>query len=383
MARILCVDDVEEKAKDVAEYLKTWKDNPYGRPLETVTEPSFSRAVERLLNERYDLVTLDLHGEADPEPNQQLGAADGVETGPAQEGKRVLEKLRKARFVPVIFYTGYAEKIKGLESLVVRVVKKGRNDVTAVREAAQSLFDTGIPSLMRHIEEAQRSYIWDTVDKHAMDFGGEVQSDELLYLLARRVAAGLERESVKTLLKHPQDRARSVEVYIYPPLPGIIKTGCIYRPDENDVYWIVATPSCDFAQKKVDRVLLLGATKLTMHPFFTKWQTLQKWVPGTGPASAEQQKQRDKAYNSLLNLLKNNSSERWRYLPGTFFIPDLIVDMQKLKQLPVEELAGMDPLCTLDSPYVENFLIHVSKYYGRLGTPDLDLEAVFKRLSGL
>jgi CheY-like chemotaxis protein len=250
MTRVLCVDDNPKIAGQVAEIFETWRNSPLGQ-LETSIETNFKKAVRRLMNERFDLVTLDLHADTDPNTTD---TDSEPEWEAAQQGKHVLEELKRTRFVPVIFYSGYAEKIADLKSLVVRVVKKGSNDVQSVREAAQSLFSTGLPKLMRHIEEEQRSYIWDTVDAHSNWFRKEVDSDELLYLLARRIAAGLGRESIKALLDHPKDSSRPIELYIYPPLSGNIKTGCIYGPDDNGAYWIVATPSCDFAQGKARQI---------------------------------------------------------------------------------------------------------------------------------
>ena len=371
MGRVLCVDDDEKKAREVADILQRWKDNPFGQQLEAVIETNFNKAVQRLRHERFDLVTLDLHAETDEKP-----ADVGDEAETVQQGKRVLNELRKTRFVPVIFYSGYAEKIMSLSSLVVQVVKKGSNDLEAVRGAVRRLYNTGLPKLMRHIEEEQRSYIWDTVDRHAKDFKDAVDSDDLLYLLGRRIAARLGRESIKELLEHPMEKARPMEFYIYPPLPGAIKTGCIYGPDEGGVYWIVATPSCDFAQKKVEQVLMVGATPLATFPEFAKWHE-SRWTPDDKKPNGKG------AYEDLVKLLTNRAGDRLRFLPGTFFVPPLVVDMQSLNQIPIAEFTQGVPVCTLDSPYRENLLLHLSKYYGRLGSPDLEVDKIFSRLAGL
>ena len=196
MWRVLCVDDEGEKAAQAAEYFTAWRtDNPYGT-FQAHIETDFARAAVRLKNERFDLVTLDLHGKQDPDPLQ----ADINEA--AQEGKRVLDDLKASRFVPVIFYSGYADKISSLQTGVVRVVKKGQNDLDEIRNAARSIYATGLPKLIRHIEEEQRTYVWDTVDAHWPKSGDGSDPEELSYLLARRLAARFNRDSVKELLGH-------------------------------------------------------------------------------------------------------------------------------------------------------------------------------------
>jgi len=368
MWRVLCVDDDSTIAQQAADFFTQWKGSPLGQ-FEASTEVNFGRASERLRSERFDLVTLDLHAEADPPPEKGPGG------DPAQQGQGVLQELRQTRFVPVIFYTGYAEKIASLESLVVRVVKKGENDLEQVRRAATSLFGTGLPKLIRQIEEDQRSYVWDTVDKHSANFVSEGGTEELLYLLARRIAARLHRDSIREALGHAGKTSRPIEQYIFPALPGELGTGYILGPDGDGTYWVVATPACDLALRKAERVLLIAARGLTGDSRFAAWLK-HRWTPNNGepPAGA------GAAYNKLVQLLKNNAEQRLRFLPGTFFIPDLLVDFQSLRHVTPEEANAMKVVCALDSPYGEELQIQLSKYYGRIGTPDLDVTAVLQRL---
>jgi|SRR5438128_12629700 len=77
---------------------------------------------------------------------------------------------------------------------------------------------------------------------------------------------------------------------------------------------------------------------------------------------------------------QNMQSERYKFLPGTFFLPDLIVDFQHLKALPCNELDRLEVITSLDSPYAESVLARFARYYGRLGTPDIDKQVVLSRL---
>src|SRR4051812_35491398 len=104
MWRVLCVDDKQNLAEQIGEYLTDWNGGPYGSKFSAHVETSFTTALERLKNERFDLVTLDLHGANDPEPGKEPAGSE------KQEGERVLDELRKIRFVPVIFYTAYADR---------------------------------------------------------------------------------------------------------------------------------------------------------------------------------------------------------------------------------------------------------------------------------
>ena len=90
----------------------------------------------------------------------------------------------------------------------------------------------------------------------------------------------------------------------------------------------------------------------------------------------------------LKSLLSNNRSnghqpERFYFLPGALDLPDLVVDFQQLVTLPREQMEeDLKRLASLDSPFAETLLTRFSRYFGRLGTPDLDLGVVFNRFHG-
>jgi CheY-like chemotaxis protein len=370
MWRVLCVDDKKELAEQIGEFLTGWTGSPYGSRFAAYIETSFTSALDRLKNERFDLVTLDLHGANDPEPGTERAGSD------KQEGERVLDELRKIRFVPVIFYTAYADRLSDIVTPVVRVVKKGSNDLQAVRSAAEQIYMTGLPSLIRHIEEEERKYIWDTIDKEWRHRAFSIGTEELSYLLARRLAARFSRNSVKELLKHPVETARAIERYIFPPVNEKIRTGSVCRDKTSGECWIVATPACDFATDRVEMVLLIGAKPLDGDKRFRDWRDSNRWN-GTG---VENDKDSKRAYDKLSQLMRNAGGERYRFLPGTFFLPDLVVDIQLLKQVALDSMKDFETICQLDSPYREQFVLDVSSYYGRLGTPNLETSEIFARL---
>lgn len=366
MWRVLCVDDDRSKAAEISEYLTAWKkDNPW-EGFEAEIETDFERSLERLTKERFDLVTLDLHGAKDPDPVK--GQPDGRE----QEGKNLLDELRKRRFVPVIFYSGFAEKIASLETGIVRVVKKGSNDLENVRAAAKGIFETGLPRLVRHIENEQRTYIWDTIDRQWDTMKGD--KEQLSYLLARRLAARFNHDSIKEHLGHRTGVARPIEHYIYPAVDQKAHTGNIYRSPDGG-FSILSTPACDLAQNKADRVLLVRGKPLTEDSRHQEWSKT-KWK-GTGTAPSPDAKS---SWSRLESLIKNKAGERYRFLPGTKFLPDLVVDLQDMVHVELPHLATLTLVCQLDIPFRHEFMLHLSRYYGRLGTPDLETDGVVQAL---
>jgi len=70
-------------------------------------------------------------------------------------------------------------------------------------------------------------------------------------------------------------------------------------------------------------------------------------------------------------------------VPGTYFIPDLLVDFQSLKTTPPKEIEKLCVIASLDSPFAEALPSRFARYFGRLGTPDLDKQVVIKRLEAI
>jgi len=353
MWRVLCVDDDQQKARDVGEYLSEWRNGNDVGEFHVTTESSFDRAVERIRTERFDLVTLDLHGATDPPPEKDDGLHE-------QEGRRILDVIKSECFLPVVFYTGFADKIKGLESSVVRIVKKGDNDLESVRAAVGKIFSTGLPELSAQILKDKRDFMWEVIDKQS-DLVQE--SADLAYLLARRLAARFSAVSVKEVLGDKVGSAKPIELYIYPPVPDAIHTGCILKDDDG--FWIVATPACDFAQNRADHVVLLSAVPIFEHPIYLKWMDSKS----------------AKNTEAVRRLTVNNAGDRYKFLPGTFFIDDLVVDFQGIKRVERANFDVTKVVCRLDSPFREDLLGSFSRYYGRIGVPEIDITKSVARIA--
>ena len=82
----------------------------------------------------------------------------------------------------------------------------------------------------------------------------------------------------------------------------------------------------------------------------------------------------------ILDNRKSTQPDRHKYLPSTFFLPDLVVDFQHLITVSKNDLESYSVVAMLDSPYAEALLTRFSRYYGRLGTIDIDKSVVYNRL---
>ena len=343
---------------------------------------TFNEAYKKLETTRLDFVILDL------KDNEQAEHMDD-----ASAGLEVFNQIKRRRFLPVVFYTALAHKVRDLETSFVRVVEKTEG-LKKLREEMKAIFETGLPQLIKHLDEEQRSYMWEFVNEHWSEFpSGDTRTD-LTYLLARRLAAQLRGSTVRHFLieqtglkavPEGESGVHPMDFYIIPPLKGQQFTGDLYKTNSADgaVYRVLLTPSCDLARKRKDALHLLFAHchSLTDQEEFEEWQSCVR-------ARDDDESKIKNVEQRLVSLLRNNRGnkyqpERYFFLPSAMDIPNLVVDYQKLEAVCKDEFEKRNWLrvASLDSPFAEELLTRFARYFGRIGTPDLDTNIVLSRLN--
>lgn len=332
-----------------------------------VTVTNFKDALALVENSSFDLLVLDLQD--DTQDNSR-----SVSYG----GEEILASLKKHQFTPVVFHTGYADKIKDLEGRFVKVVRKGAH--AELSAAVRSSFDTKLPSLIRYIKEQQRQYLWEHIDHGNIAPGDLSEDGEVAYLLARRLANSMSSSSIRKFF-NPQhelgsERIHPVEYYIYPPVNYGIGLGDIFFDAEKSEYHLAINPECDFVQGKVENVVLVRCSPLENIPELLSIRDLI--AKKTGISNTKR--------NELKSLLGDNrkmQAERYKFLPGTSFIPHLVADFQFLFQVPIAELSKPEKytrIATIDTPFAEAVQAKFARYYGRFGVPDIDSDKLVAML---
>ena len=363
--RFLIVEDEADTVRQLKEITSACVDSPDEVDVDVCS--TFAEAAGRLRTERFDLLILDLKDDSD--------FSLKADSDPA--GLAVFAELKKTRFVPVVFYTALARLVSSEQNSFVRVVEK-TDGVTRVREEVRRVLATQLPSLTRHMEELQRSYMWDFVSTHWREFESSHEQADLAYLLARRLALILQREARRMAKKMaggnvPMADPKNIhpmEMYVRPSVSSTRLAGDILKGTvgSESAHWLVLTPSCDFEQpSRLYSVLLAKCIPLSELPEYINWAA----SPGTNEGSLKAM---------IGDNRKDVQSERFKFLPGTYFFPDSIVDFQMLRAVPPAIANELEVIASLDSPFAEAVLARFSRYFGRLGTPDLDKNVVINRL---
>lgn len=369
--QVLFVDDDSEFCKSAKE-LDGEPINDAQERLHIETMTDFEATLDELEKRRFDIVVLDV----------KLDSSGVLKE---DKGRDILESIKQKRFVPVIFYTAVPHLVRDLEKQdkpLVRVVEKTEG-LSQVLEVIREILETAIPSinraLIRHLEEVQRDYMWGFVAKHWEEYGDQSDYTALAYLLASRLAVSLSGPGIQQLAQDLGDpvgaavvagKVHPMQYYLLPPVDPSPLAGDLYtgKIGEQSGYWILLTPSCDIAQDKAEKALLALCKPLNEFPECGDW--LQ------APSSNTKKKLK----NLLTNNRKDGQPERYHCLPAALVIPGLVVDFQQLITLPRNQLDTLTRIASLDSPFAEALMSRFVRYFGRLGTPDLDTDYVLLRL---
>lgn len=360
--RFLIIEDDLEIADQLKKDAESGKWLPAPNVINAEIFNSFQDAEKALDNMRYDCIVLDIR-------NDEAKGGDNL------TGLEVYKRIREKVFVPVIFYTAMPTNTIESETAFVKVVEKSEG-IKKLRSTIKEVFDTGLPHLTKFIEEEQRSYMWDSVGKHWKDFDNIHKMADITYLMARRLASTLSGCTIRNFLAEygvptpgaeEQDKIHPIEMYIWPPIDSQYLSGDILGKKGTEDFWVVLTPSCDLEHsEKVDYVLLTKCSLLKNEKEFEKYFS---------------EKGSKKELERLVKDNRQGQRDRFKFLPATFFLPDLVVDFQNLEKIPLAELEKLQKVASLDSPFAESLIATFARYYGRLGTPDIDVDIVLERIN--
>ncbi len=366
---ILIIDDQADICEQVKNYLEVQKgENEF---VVNVSQ-NFANTLSELRNKVYDLLILDV----------RLGSTEGSLAEEA--GADTLKAIKKNRFIPVIFYTALPHLVRDTSTPPVWVVQKDAG-LPVLLATINNAINTKLPLINRvmlhQFEQVQRDYMWGFVSENWKSIGESEDKISLAYFLARRMALSLSGSGISEMARElgddgkgifTEDPVHPLRYYIIPPIDPIPSNGDVYFQKEYKKYWILLTPACDLIPHngkppKAENIVMAECLLLEDQKEFKEWRDDKSKI------------------DNLKKILGNNRGsglqpDRFYFLPGSINIPNLVTDFQKLVSISLADLKDYDRIATLDSPYGEALLSKFSRYFGRIGTPDLNHEIVIKSL---
>ena len=348
--RVLIIEDKIKLAEDAQrEITDSFEDNEE-IDVQVSIATDFDEGFSRVQNGESDVVVLDVRRDATASvPEDDLAGH-----------ARYLD-IKKARFAPVVFWTALPEKViaEQMPPLVTVVTKENTEQLpAAIVAAVESRALETIDKIEQHVALVLTNHMWDELAPNWTEYTADGDATDIAQVLLSRLARIIDDEREQANASHPSHR------YVYPPPASTRRApGDILR-DENQEWWVALTSACDFAQNKVEFVLVARADPLKSNARYQKWATSNSRG----------------SWNELERNILRATQGRYYYLPSFREIPDLVLDLENVKAIKVNDLETMEPVASLVSPFSEALLVQHSQFRGRIGVPDLNVALVQTRL---
>jgi CheY-like chemotaxis protein len=359
--RILIVEDDQSKRGDYSRFIKAYNLDNKEQNIKEVFGVDKDDAIAKLQDSKnnYDgaIVDLDLMGSG----------------GTDSSGNEVVKEIKQNLRFPIFVITGTPHHISeehNVANAIFGVFERDEVDLDDIFNRFCLIKGTGILNLLNRngkIEELIQNIFWNhistSLDSWVLDEkrNSEEKEDSLLRYTILHMLEYLDENNV-----HPS------EFYITRPVKETLSTGDLISWNGNR--YVILTPACDFAQKKVTKAFLLRIKEIS-----EEINGIDEIKSITGLSNTKQ-----KAFE---RLVKNNK-DSYHFIPKHNLINAGIIDFQDKLSIQIEEIEGkiksaeIDRFATISLPFLKDLIERYSSYYARQGSPDFDVEEVISSIVG-
>lgn len=299
------------------------------------------------------------------------------------KGNILIERIYKKFRIPIFVYSNNLplldESFSGDQSFLLRAYIKAQKPFIDILNEIEGFFNLGIIDILGKrgiLDNFLNKIFWEHFSAKIDHWSSIEKSKEekekiLIRYISEHLKEHLELKEGNDLFDHYVPE----EVYIFPKIKPFLFTGSILKNVEDEFFYLVLNPSCDFAQQKAHYVLiskidpqnslLQSAIKRNK-----KFQDLDDKDP-----------QKIEALICINKLLCNGLSPRYHYLPGINSFEGGLIDFQKLTTLKQREINGKYEIVgTVTSSFMKDITARFSYYYSRQGSPDFEWADIIKKL---
>ncbi|HDR8043064.1 TPA: hypothetical protein QCZ17_005449 [Bacillus cereus] len=324
---------------------------------------TYNDAVLTLLKENFDAAIIDLKLSSTTDKDEGVDLIDII--------------INKLRF-PIFVRSGFPEKVESInaEHYFVKVFKKTDKLDDIVAEIVK-FYKKGITSTIGtkgKVEKYLNKIFWERLSKNITFWDKGLLDDNKHEISLVRYCLTLLQEHLEIaengdgfLDYHP------FEVFIKPPIKNNPFFGDILF-DSNSNYYIILSPSCDMAQEKYEKVILVEIELLTEINAFAERQQQFYKVKDMGTTKVE------KAKKKILEFLTNNHSAKYHFLPSYQEFPGGLINFQKVHSKTKEELSKMNRFASVSGKFSKDISARFSNYFARQGQPNLDIDVLLKSI---
>ncbi len=327
--------------------------------IEVKITKNLSEAKESLLSPEFDAAIVDL----------KLSS-----TSTELEGLEIVNEIKNKLRFPVFIVSGSIAQLTEEESAFLKLRSRDV-DFQSILQEITSIYDTGITKILGKkgkIDDYLNCIFWKNLSNSIKLWiddttrTAEEKQDSLLRVTIMHMQEYIDEQLEKY---HPS------EFYIIKPIKENIFTGDIIEC--KDGHFIVLTPACDITKR-------LNGIRNAEFVFVCKIKALNEIVKNFDQLDAQTVKNNEN--RKRLEGYFNNKNQRYHFTPKSFGISPGLIDFQDKTTIPCSVIEDsikekkMERIATVAHPFLKDIISRFSTYYARQGSPDLDVDELYKSL---
>ena len=303
-------------------------------------------------------------------------------------GNVLLKRIIEKEIVPIVVITGFPDKVStDIDKSIVKVLPKETNLYDEINALIEKYSDSvfKIFGSRGEINKNIKELFWNVIPQC---FTSKNQDISLLSkekqetVIIRYISSWL---SNKYMFDDKYIDVEPIEMYMFPNPIKQVCTCDIYKKNigENSCeYYMVLTPLCDLANKKVDEVILCK---------IKNYDEVQSFKERLEIYNNEQNKESNKAKKAKGDLMKwfrnsHSDSLRYHFLPKVKDFTGGFVDFRSILSLEYDKERGeiIDDsyfkIGVITESFKRDIVSRFSSYYHRQGQPEFNCDSVLNNL---
>jgi CheY-like chemotaxis protein len=288
------------------------------------------------------------------------------------DGNKVIRAIKNRLRFPIYVISGYiAELDEDLQeqNVFYKIYERDKISYIEAYKDIYAIYKTGLTNILggRGVIENYLTHIFWKNLADSYDLWLTIKDSEKLllrYTLMHVVEFLNRNECGEFELYHPN------ETYIIPPIDiNKILTGDILKDKRDSISFIVLTPLCDFAYNKAERIIICQIESLTKSILQKKLKLIKKNT------------ETEKNTTDVKNIIKNNYSNKYYFLPKTDKFDGGLINFQKVSSLRSKQIQEQFyKTATISHYFIKDIISKFSYYYSRQGSPDYDIMKILKEM---
>lgn len=372
--KLLLIDDDNEQGELLENVIDDFNAEGGDNQLSFYTVKTPEEAMIALYSKSFQVIIIDL---------KLLANDDAVDDDEEISGNILLKQIIEKEIIPIVVRTGFPEKISSkINKDIVKVYPKDEPLIDIINELINSYSDSvfRIFGSKGEISKNIKELFWSIIPECFSNNNAEVSSlsfEKKETVIIRYISSWFNN---KYMFDEKYIDADPIEMYMFPnPIEQVCNCD-IYEKKDNNIcdYYIVLTPSCDLANKKIDEVILCKIKNYDEIPDFIDTLNRYKLEP-----SKETNKTK-KAKESLAKWFRNahTDSIRYHFLPKFSKFSGGFVDFRSIISLKYNRETGKiddtnyKKIGVITESFKRDIVARFSSYYHRQGQPEFNCDSV-------